>query len=997
MGIIDTTKRWANDDLHLDITYCDDQLVMNGKEVWTYLAIEGEALGIPTDEDLDEHQARVHSALEHFRNTDFHYYLATYPYDANAWMERMFANQERDAEKMGIEAAPALADQITLQAQALQQRGYKTFVRYLGVKLGTRRKMLDEVVSEDDSAVKTWLSKGKRFMEKHSGGVDPQPSKREIAMWTKKAIETRARFSRNEAMNARGVGQEEMWSLLWHITSLGVEAHSDAGSSTETWGSGEIRTLAPTLDTRDPTYLGFSRVNPSLGEEFRQYRDLQARHEEDPAGVPIPVRPEPVLDGYATVLSVNLAKTVESAWIFHATKSGIPVDVSVRFRVKAKETATKDAQRAAEKARQAVTHQEESGIHGGNVTTARAHQAATEHAKRLEAGEAETQLNFTARFIVHGSDRDRVLADTMALIQSYKENHRVDLHWFAGTQESLLRECIPGQRVNPSLHIEDADIQALTNGLPFSTETLGYRDGFYVGSFGQQPFLFDPARSAREGKAPAILFSGSLGGGKTSAILTYVDFFRLRNFTCILLDPKRDIRSTLALDGRGHARVWNLTRDGRPGVLDPFTMIPTEPDPSDPERDTPAKAYERWREETHALVMDVLQRTLGDNINAKADMPAVMTAVVTSEMNRMDGVAPSMQGLLQRFRNGEIGRTTEDMENVGASADQVSNMKIVSTQVHDFLDSQARTTRGRLIYGARSDSDALMIEDVRTTIIDMSGLDLPEPDAETVTPSNRMSLTLFSLVATYAQRVLENPKIRGPKCIVVDEYHQIRDQPAMQAMAQRSNRMGRSLNIIPMYADQSSATANNNSAFNNSVGARVAFRSDRGEAKAIAASLDRPNDESLIESIPSKDDAPGRALHTTPADSAVHGSRPGIGVVSFDRNYNPAYADAFETNDIPGFVRASERHYDLDSYGVHYDPLTQVTQGTRHQSIPDEETNFVSPEDVENAPTNPVAADTTDDETTTPQETRSPELVSSWAPTRTTASASDDADGDWLI
>lgn len=962
MGMLNALNSWISDDLHLDITYCDNQLVMNESEVWTYVIIPGEPLGIATDETIDDHQDKVHTLLEGFRDTDFHYYKATLPFDTAGWLANILENQERESQALGFDPAPAFRSHIERQALALQERKYKRFVTYLGIKLGTRRKILDEVVSQGDSAIKTWLTKGKRFVEQHSGGVDPQPTKREIAMWTKKAKETHARFARNEAIQARPATKEQMWSLLWHIASLGINADSTMGTTTEKWGSGEIRTLAPEMDTRSPNYLSFSRVNPTLLTEYRHYQTLLAQHEADPAQVPLPTRPEPMLDGYATVLSAQMPDEVGKAWIFNTTTTEFSVDTSVRFRIKSVDTARREARRAQEQARQAKNHQEESGIPGGTVATAKTYETAKAHADRLETGVARTQIDFKARLIVHGENRDEVLANTQALIQSYSEEEKVVLHWIAGAQETLYKECVPGQVTRPFLHDHKADIQAFTNGLPFSSLRLGYETGFYIGAFQRQPFLFDPSRSAREGKSPAILFSGSLGGGKTVAMMIYVDLFRLRNYHCILIDPKRDLRSLLALHGRGHTRVWNLTTDGRPGILDPFTMFSPEVDPSDPERDTPAKAYEKWREETHGVVMDTIQRTLGQDLYRDPDMSSILTAVVTTEMARNDEAGPSMAGLLARFEAGEIGYATSELEALNATREQISSMRITAKKLHQFLLAQASNSRGRLIYGRRDEDDALLIGNVKTTIIDVSGLDLPEDDipSEDYTTSHRISQTLFSLATSYAQRVLENPRIMGPKGLLVDEYHMIKNLPAMGTMARRSNRMGRSYNIIPMYADQSAGAARENTAFTNSIGARVVFRSDRTEAEGIAQAMDRPGDQELINSIPSKDDATGKALHTTPADSSVPGSKPGVGIVSFDRNYSEEYRDAFETNDlqIEGWTRAAYRHYPLDSNGVHYDPLSP--RETIGQPIPDPDpTEPVVPDHdrPENLDPNPPGSD----------------------------------------
>lgn len=925
MGLFTALAKKLNDDFRLDVTYCDDLLLMNSKEVWTYVLVDGEALGIPTNEAIDEHQARLHVALESLRERDLHYYSATRPFDTDAWMERVLTNQRKESELTGVQPAPVFEQYVQGQAQAMQTRKFKTFTKYLGIKLGDRKKMVDPAENGNPNGVQGALSRGKNYVRERSGGIDPQPSRREVVMWAKEAAAVRTRLSRG-VLRARGATQEDTWRLIWHMCSLGTNVDSTAGTTTEPWGSGQLYHLAPELDTRNPKLLRFSRTNPNLAREYRAYKEREKKHTADPANFPLPIRPEPVLTGNAIVLSVQLPNEVAMPWVYDATTRSEPVDVSIRFRVKSDSVARTEAEKAQERLRQAKVHQEESGITGGTIETADKFEKATSHVTELKKGQGGTQVDFKARFIVHGPDETETIAAAEDLIQDFKEDRGITLHWLPGLQETLLKEALPGQltRTKDSIHRHRADIQALTNGLPFSCQRLGYISGFYMGAFGQQPFLFDPARSAREGKAPAIVKNGSLGGGKTSAMLTTMDLFMIRGYTQIAIDPKRDLRSVLALRGRGHMRVWNLTRDGKPGVLDPFTLFAADVIPDDPERDTPAKAQAKWREETQDLVTDVIQTTIGSAMTNDMGTAAILADVVGAEMSTPN---PAMAGLLKRFQNGEIGAGAKD-----ASPEIEAQLKQRSREIYSLLNKQANSSRGRLIYGARDSQESIMINNVNTTIVDVSGLSYPEPGATTLTDAQRISVTLFSLVTAYAMRVLENPQIKGPKGLFVDEYQLIKDLPAMQNIATRSNRMGRSLNIIPVYADQSVQSSKEATAFRNAVGARVVFRSERGEATAIAETLERPNDEELIQSVPAKDDPAGLALHTTPADSEVPDSKPGIGVVKFDRDWNREYTDAFETNDIPGFTRAAYRNYPLDDFGVLHDPLSPELSRVEYSS-----------------------------------------------------------------
>lgn len=939
MGLMDSLNKWMSG-YQLDTTYVDDDLHMNAKEVWVWAVVPGYLLGIPTEADIENHLKDVHQVLEQYPDKEFHLYTMTAPFDTKGWMTHVLEEQADINQKYGISLAPIWDSYVRDSAIAMEQREYKGLRTYIGMKLSNRKRILDDALGESDTFVAQGIHKARTKFAERTGTVDRQPSKQEIAFWTTRAREWRTAM-RQSALEARPVSQEEMLLFLWHTQSLGTNCDTLDGMQGQPWGSGMENDIAANIDNRDPRRLEFSRINPSLVEETDQYEAAKLQYEADPASSEPPSAPEPVLKGTAIVLSFDLPDAVSHPWALYALNYGPSVDLSIRFKVLSPSEAEAKANKVKTRAWQEVLHQHEHGVEGGTARAQANLQSAAKRAQEQQTGQGATQIEFTSRVIVHGPDRNKVHADADDLRRYFKERHKISLVYQPGAQLALWAETVPGQLTRSPIHRHEADLLAFSLSLIFATHHMGYRFGFFCGSMngprGNRPFLFDPAKAAMDGKAPAIVFNGELGGGKTVAMMYYLDLFRIRGYTTIVIDPKRDFLGLQALKGRGHIRVWDITKDGRPGVLDPFTLIPFQHDPDDPIRATPQLARDKWREETTSLVKDTILRTIGGNLND--DKSSILSDLISREMEEPH---PSMRNLLRRFDAGELGR---DYELTGSSEDQIASLRTQSTQLASLLRSAAETSTGAMIYGEREDNLNLMLKNVKTTIINVSGLELPPEDKEPVGVAQNIAVTLFSLITAYAQRVLEDPKLHGPKALAIDEFQVIKSLPAVADLAVRVARMGRSLSETLLLGDQSSKSSTTD-AFSNAIGAKVVFKSSRTEAENIAASLDRPGDEDLINSVPNRGAAPGLALHTTPADTQSYWKdTAGIGLVQLDASWNPEYLNstdggAFETNDDPNITRAAYRRYPLDSFGVLHDPMSE--ESVSHEAAIDNESEFMS-------------------------------------------------------
>ena len=927
----------------LDLTYLDDRIICSGTEAWTYVLIPGEPLNIPTEEDLDELAERTHKALERLENREFHYYSATRPLDTVAWYRRMLRNQSTQEELTGIKRAPAFNETIFRMAEGMHAREYKEYGIYLGVRLGFRKAISSRTGGEGDGFFKRMYTGGLKRYDEIFGGVDKTPKKEEIMRWGAAADSIRAELASSK-LQATPAPQEEVYALVHHITNMGMNISPRDTQHSEKWGAGWLNALSPNLDNSDPNILHFHRENPRFGFEYSQYQEASKAHEADPVQNPLPIAPERILHSYATAMAVELPNQIAKPWVLDTRRTeGLPpTDVSIRFRVVPKSEAKKKAQRAKQRLMVNISNQHKAGIEGGNDETQKLAAEAEQHARELAEGRGHTQMEYTARMYVHGTDKNAVTAGTQELISFYADNHSINLLRIEGAQKDLWNECIPAQSVKPGLYKVSADIETFTNGHPFTVEHLGYeKDGYYMGYFGRRAFLHDTSRAARLGMAPTVLFNGSLGGGKTVGVLFCLDLMLLAGYTCIYIDPKKDAKSMLALRGRGHMRVWSLTNDGLPGILDPFTLLPVEVDKDDPRRRTPELAAQAWREETLQTVMDTLDSALSDYV-LDTNQHSILNAVATRVINEPN---PSMHRMLELLGQGDYG---QDLSNLDLNVEQLADRRLAASNLATLLKNKANTELGRFIFGKKQQDLNLLIKGVKLTIIDISGLTFPAEGQSPTTPTERMSVTLFSLITAYSWRLLNNKHLVGARGFFVDEYTQIKDSPSMKVIASRANKMGRSLNIIPHYADQSITSSLDNSAFRNAVGSRFVFRSSLEERQALAKEYGRKEDDDLfLDEIPGKAGAAGLALAITPPDKSSGSSRAqkeeSLGKVQLDIGWNAEYLDAFETNDNPagrpkGWKRAAYRTYPLDAFGILHDPLSDELQDRTGYADPEPET-----------------------------------------------------------
>lgn len=899
MAKTDGTELW------LQVRHIDDTVVLTATEAWTWLRIPGISTNLPTQEEINEMVRSVEAVLLGIgKDVELHYHLAYRDHPLEPWATAL--------ENSASEAQPAWADYVRRMRMRIRTKGFQERVLFLGVKLG-RRDRLEKPNTRGATPMQVVSAFG-RSIAAYVAGPDPQPSAKEVARWHRLARKVHQHLGAGRLAAVPAKATDTAW-LIRHVQRLGMPDAAPLAKG-RTWGAGQVRSLSEAVvdNKADPSALTlkFTGRNTRLDQHAATYRALEAQHQ---PGQPLPMPPSPFHESYVAVLPVaELPDEIASPWLFHASTLPFPVEISARVAIDSHERAEKDARKAERNARELLEHAAESNTSGHGRDRARAQRAARLH-EELAAGEGLSQIRAAYRLIVTGSTRTEVGERAEEVIRHFKEEGGYDIaiEWPPGDQLTLWQEMIPGELVRTRVYEQRQDLITFCLGLPFSISQAGDNVGPYIGEImtgNPAPVMYDMATAARLGRAPTLALTGTLGGGKTNLLLTLMDHFRLRGYPIIALDPKGDIKSHLALTGRGDARFFELTKDGKAGSLDPFTQIPFEVATDDPERDTHEKAHAKWREETRALVHDVVELLLEEVMT-----PTMATAVQLALNHVMMQPQPSMALLMETLKAGGISPGTE----LGISEQTMGDYKLAALGAHANLLNAAESSLGRLMFAPPSGDGQqnLFTGGVRTTIVSLSGLQLPTEGAGKLSLTQRFSLALFSLVAHQSRRMLQDLGYVGPRLLAIDEAHQITAMPSGRAMIVSNARMGRSRDIAMILATQSAADLAGPD-LRNAISAVFAFRTGDGDERSdVARLLGRDNDPTVLGAIPTDNSPAGMCL--------MRDLNRNIALVQIDR-WVSEYVTAFETNPDRKNVAAAGQRFPTDQFGVVRDPESASTQ-----------------------------------------------------------------------
>ncbi len=340
-----------------------------------------------------------------------------------------------------------------------------------------------------------------------------------------------------------------------------------------------------------------------------------------------------------------------------------------------------------------------------------------------------------------------------------REFGAVQLHRPLGEQMRLFCTHLPGQPSRVADYDDYFTVEQLGAMVPVATHAAGSESGPYVGhtlTGSRHPVLFDPTEASRTSRAPATLFSGTLGSGKTLAmeLIMYQAF--LAGSTVCDIDPKGD-----------HA----LER--LPGVAEHMEVIELSPEPHfrgmlDPLRIAP----EQTRED---LACQFLLAVLPSPVPA-AWQTEVRLAVKTA--------AQKPQSC--------CGDVIEQLEAGSEDAREAARALRIHTGAGlaqlGFADSDSRP--------AEAGSKQITSLRIRNLTLPMPGTTRTELQED-----ERIGQALLRLLAVYALR-LTGADPRRHSVLGFDEAWVLLSDVAGRSLVDRISRLGRSQNITPLLATQ---------------------------------------------------------------------------------------------------------------------------------------------------------------------------------------------------
>ena len=916
----------SQESLWLDARYIDDHILLTKTEAWTYVLLPGLPTNLPTPEHIQSMIVSSDTILSGLgRETELHYHLAYRDLDTAAWAAKLNASATRPT--------PAWENYLARMRGRLRSRAYQDRVLYMGVRLGSRTS-LQKPSMRGATPGQQMIMWGKALLDV-AAGPDPQPKAAEVARWREVAEKVHQTLGGSILQAVPAPADDVAW-LIRHLQRIGMPEGARVAPG-RPWGAGRVVGLAESvIDNDDPAQLTlkFTGRNANVANDLRAREALVETGAFDESQVP---DVEASVESHVAILPISvLPEEIADPWLYHASLTEFPIEVSARVRILSPEQAEKDVAKAARLQTNAIKDAIDAdvAIHGRDRRRAG---GALSLQEELASGEGRRQIVATYRLVVSGPTREVCAARAEETIRHFRQtnNLKVVVEWPPGDQLALFKEMIPGQAARTRLYEQRQDLVTFAISLPFSVSRAGDGVGPYIGSIqtgNPSPVFYDMATAAKLGKAPTVALTGTLGGGKTFALLTLMDHFRLRGYPIIALDPKGDIKGHLLLKGRGDARFFDLSTDGKPGSLDPFTLVSAAVDPNDPDRCTPELADQRWREETRALVMDVITQLLADVRNER--MNTVVDLAIDFEMSQP---RPSMQHLMQVLSQGGVYPT-----NIGITEQTLSDYKMYAAGAYAALTNASKTQLGRLMFAPATDGASQLFQgNVPTTIVSLSGLDLPRDGRPPSNPIQRFSVALFSLIAHQARQMLQDLDYVGPRALLIDEAHQITSLPSGRALIVSNARMGRSRDIAMILATQSAADLKGTD-LRTAISTVFAFRTNEREERCdIAELLGRePDDPAIHAMLPRDTDPNGTCLFLD--------LNKNVSLIRIDK-WADEYDGAFDTNPDRENVSAAGTKINADQFGVVRDPWGPAAT---IPTIPD-----VLPTGANSAPAFPPAVD----------------------------------------
>lgn len=423
--------------------------------------------------------------------------------------------------------------------------------------------------------------------------------------------------------------------------------------------------------------------------------------------------------------------------------------------------ANRDATRLSKKRKidaDQIENEEASGVHGPSTEAAERSYQARELEQRLGATDRPPLLR-AALTLALGAPRPDQLEDRIEQLR--RRFGRVELHRPLGEQHRLFSSALPAQPFalpGYKQHLLPDQFAAMVPTAVFHAGSeVGPCIGHTLGE-GAQPIQFDLAEACQQNRPPTVLIAGTLGSGKTIALqLLLYHAFLQGSGPIVDVDPKGDHALDRLPGVAERLEVVELSEHERyQGLLDPLRVAPPE----------------RRRELTYGFLEAILPEVPPE---WRTELHLAVDRATARE-------ARSCAEVLRELRDG-----TEEARKLARA-----------------LEIHSATGLVGLAFG-RPGAEPPEVGDAQLVSLRIRGLAelLPRPGGSAAdrTESERIAQALLALLGAYGLRLTAADRGRHA-CLALDEAWALLSDSVGRALCERISRMGRSLNLTPIFATQ---------------------------------------------------------------------------------------------------------------------------------------------------------------------------------------------------
>lgn len=493
-------------------------------------------------------------------------------------------------------------------------------------------------------------------------------------------------------------------------------------------------------------------------------------------------------------------------WLFGLDELDFPVDVSVKVRTQH----PKDALRALDAKRKVVKDQAREFAQGRQdvpIEIEVAESAGLGLEQKLTQGMPLAWT--TVVFAVSAQDETELHTRVNALLNRYQPAH-FTLARVPGDQRKLWEDFLPATPMLSTWAIP-MDPHFLAESMIHGSSELGDPAGMYLGRQANgHPVFYDPARPMRQmNRSGAVGVTGTLGGGKSVLLKDIMTGILLQGGKGLVIDPK------------GEYHVFR----GMPEVAEQTEIVRLTP--ASGTRINPFRLSADDRR-NYAAAIDIAGLLL--NLQEAERRESRLLAIQEAVDATMKASQPSLDVFLERL---DDLKGDPDREKAAEAGRCVA-----------LLQALKKNPWGQILFGR----EHTRLQDAALVVLSIAGLPLPRGAA--TTESERIALTLlFTSLVLARERLIEAPR-ELLKFLVVDEAWAMLGVPAGARLLQEIERMGRSMNTVPIYATQNAKDFADEEIRNN-LGLLFAFRAeDLREIRDVLqlVGLD-PDDQGLQEQV----------------------------------------------------------------------------------------------------------------------------------------------------